>query len=68
MACTELRHEQRYDSDWRPLQELERTLGLAEGELCSQFMWMHAVVDDQNRTTHAYKHRITRRYVHLSEP
>ena len=44
------------EPDWQPLIDL----------LASEFMWMHAVPLDDGRTLHAYKHRWTRRYIHLT--
>jgi hypothetical protein len=35
------------------------------GSLTSGFMWMYDVVLDNDRTLHVYKHRDTRRYLHL---
>ena len=43
---------------WAPL------LAVA-GALTSGFMWMYEVVLDDGRSLHAYKHRETRRYLHL---
>jgi hypothetical protein len=43
---------------WAPL------LGVV-GSLTSGFMWMYEVVLDNDRTLHVYKHRNTRRYLHL---
>jgi hypothetical protein len=43
---------------WAPL------LAVA-GALTNGFMWMYEVVLDDGRSLHAYKHRDTRRYLHL---
>lgn len=41
-------------------------MGIA-GELCSWFMWMGEIRLEDGSAVHAYKHRQTRRYFHLSE-
>jgi hypothetical protein len=46
--------------DWDPLIDL---IGL---ELVHWFMWMHALELADGATVHAYKHRGTRHYLHLS--
>ena len=43
--------------DWDPLRVF----------LCGDFMWMHDVQLDDGTLLNAYKHRITRRYLHLAE-
>src|SRR5688572_4243884 len=40
----------------------------AVGErLAGRFMWMHEVILDDGTVVHAYKHRVTRRYLSISE-
>lgn len=46
--------------DWGPLERL----GLL---LLSDFMWMYEVRLENGERLDAYKHRISRRYLHLSE-
>lgn len=46
--------------DWRPL-----TAALGE-RLAESFMWMHEVRLDDGTIAHAYKHVITRRYLHIT--
>lgn len=49
-----------YDtSSWKPL------LALAPGHI-DDFMWMFEVECDDSTRIHAYKHWVTRRYLHLS--
>ena len=45
---------------WEPLEKL---LGIYVG----YFMWMHAVTLKDGTRIHAYKHWVTRRYLHLSD-
>lgn len=47
--------------NWDPLMEVvgHRVIG--------DFMWMHEVELRDGRRVHAYKHRDTRRYIHLDE-
>lgn len=45
--------------DWRPL---ERAVG---AELARRFMWMYEVRLDDGTRVDAYKHVMTRRYLHL---
>ncbi len=47
--------------NWKPLLDL---IGL---ELVDWFMWMFAIELSDGTRVHAYKHRTTRRYFHLSE-
>ena len=42
--------------DWEPL----------ANALLGWFMWMHEVVLADGRHVHAYKHRMTRRYLHVT--
>jgi hypothetical protein len=49
------------EPNWKPLIEL---IGL---ELVDWFMWMFAIELADGARVHAYKHRTTRRYFHLSE-
>ena len=49
------------EPNWKPLIEL---IGL---ELVDWFMWMFAIELSDGTLVHAYKHRTTRRYFHLSE-
>lgn len=49
------------EPNWKPLIEL---VGL---ELVDWFMWMYAITLSDGTRVHAYKHRTTRRYFHLSE-
>ncbi len=51
----------RSQPNWKPLLDL---IGL---ELVDWFMWMFAVELSDGTRVHAYKHRTTRRYFHLSE-
>lgn len=44
--------------EWRPLLEMT-------GDLAKWFMWMGEVELDDGSSVHAYKHRMTRRYLHL---
>jgi hypothetical protein len=44
--------------DWTPLENL----ALRE---CPDFMWMYGVLCDHGRQLQVYKHRWTRRYIHL---
>jgi hypothetical protein len=44
---------------WKPLLEIA-------GELTQWFMWMTEIELGDGRRLHAYKHRVTRRYLHLS--
>jgi hypothetical protein len=46
---------------WEPL------LDLLGEELVGDFMWMHELRMATGERVHAYKHRDTRRYIHLSE-
>jgi len=51
-----------YDSpEWQPL------LDLVGEEVTADFMWMHEVELSDGSSLHAYKHRDTRRYIHLRE-
>jgi hypothetical protein len=47
--------------DWTALEDL---IGI---ELAGWFMWMHEIELDDGAAVHAYKHKWTRRYLHLSE-
>lgn len=47
--------------NWKPLLDL---IGL---ELVDWFMWMYAIELADGSRVHAYKHRTTRRYLHLGE-
>jgi hypothetical protein len=49
------------EPNWRPLLEL---IGL---ELVDWFMWMFALELSDGARVHAYKHRTTRRYLHLAD-
>lgn len=46
-------------AEWQPLMELV-------GELSGWFMWMGEIRLDDGTRLHAYKHRETRRYLHLA--
>jgi len=46
--------------EWAPLENL-----LGSDELCAHFMWMFDVELEDGEIVNAYKHRWTRRYVHL---
>ena len=46
--------------EWQPL------LDVAGPELTGWFMWMFAVELEDGRRVHAYKHILTRSYLHLS--
>jgi hypothetical protein len=48
------------DPVWEPLKKL---LGI----FVEDFMWMHTITLKDGTCVHAYKHRHTRRYLHLSE-
>ena len=48
------------DPVWGPL---ERVVGL---QLAGSFMWMHEVQLTDGTRIHAYKHRFSRRYLHLT--
>lgn len=62
MARTRLRGRtaQWDDPVWEPLLHLLRVY-------VDDFMWMHEVELDDGTRVHAYKHRETRRYLHLSD-
>jgi hypothetical protein len=45
---------------WQPLLDLVGTYGAKD------FMWMFEVELEDGRSLHAYKHRWTRRYIHLT--
>ncbi len=47
--------------DWTALEELVRN------ELLGWFMWMFEVNLEDGARVHAYKHKLTRRYVHVAE-
>src|SRR2546421_11396856 len=47
--------------DWAPLEAL-----LGSDELCGHFMWMFDVELEDGTILNAYKHRWTRRYLHLA--
>lgn len=47
--------------NWDSLQQL-----LGSDDLCDHFMWMHDVELEDGTVVDAYKHRWTRRYVHLA--
>ena len=47
--------------DWAPLEAL-----LGSEDLCGHFMWMFDVEMDDGAVLNAYKHRWTRRYIHLT--
>ena len=47
--------------NWDPL------LALVGEEVTGWFMWMFEVELEDGRRRHAYKHQMTRRYVHLAE-
>jgi len=49
------------DPDWGPLKAL-----LASDELCDYFMWMGDVQLEDGTILNEYKHRWTRRYLHLT--
>lgn len=49
------------EPEWQPLLEL------VGEEVTGDFMWMHEVTLSDGTAVHAYKHFITRQYVHLSE-
>ena len=49
-----------HDPVWGPL---ERVVGL---QLAGSFMWMHEVQLTGGTRIHAYKHRFSRRYLHLT--
>ena len=46
--------------EWKPLEE-----ALAD-HILSQFMWMGEIRLETGEVLHAYKHRLTRRYLHLA--
>jgi hypothetical protein len=46
---------------WRPLLDVVGT------ELIEWFMWMYEVRLSDGCHVHAYKHRVTRRYLHLTD-
>ncbi|HEY8583700.1 MAG TPA: hypothetical protein VIL49_12160 [Capillimicrobium sp.] len=46
---------------WDPM------LALAGEELTGWFMWMFEIRLEDGTSVHAYKHQMTRRYVHLAE-
>ena len=48
--------------NWTALEQL-----LGSDELCAHFMWMFDVVLGDGSLLNAYKHRWTRRYLHLAE-
>jgi hypothetical protein len=47
---------------WRPLEQL-----LGSDALCAHFMWMYDIELDDGSVVNAYKHRWTRRYIHLAD-
>jgi hypothetical protein len=47
--------------DWAPL------IAAVGEEVTAGFMWMFEVATSDRRRLHAYKHIVTRRYVHLDE-
>lgn len=47
--------------EWGPLESV-----LGSDELASHFMWMHDIELEDGTILNAYKHRWTRRYLHLS--
>lgn len=46
---------------WAPLEDL------VGEEVCGYFMWMYAVELQDGARLHAYKHHMTRAYIHLAE-
>ena len=64
MTTTPLLHGDVVGDDrptWDPM------LALAGEELTGWFMWMFEIRLDDGTAVHAYKHQMTRRYVHLGE-
>ncbi|HWT93710.1 MAG TPA: hypothetical protein VN238_11975 [Solirubrobacteraceae bacterium] len=61
--CEDLngRHVQCRYPNWQPL------IDLVGEELANAFMWMDELELSDGCRIHAYKHRTTRRYLHLSE-
>ena len=47
--------------DWKPLETI-----LGSDELCAYFMWMFEVELADGTVLNAYKHRLTRCYLHLA--
>lgn len=57
-----LAHIYNYEApDWAPLEAAVKAAGLPL-ETCGEFMWMC----ENPQGTHQYKHRDTRKYVHIS--
>ncbi|UUY03869.1 hypothetical protein LRS13_24975 [Svornostia abyssi] len=49
------------EPNWQPL------LDLIGEHLTGFFMWMNQIQLEDDRVAHAYKHHVTRRYLHIAE-